>query len=241
MNTCEWEVGAAKADITGFVKGIGMMGYGMHFNTVHGVSRPLYARAFVFRDQSTGAKTAWVCAEIAFVTMSVRDGVLKRLSRHHAHLGLHAGNVMFTAQHTHSGPGGYSHYGFYNLTIPGFVPQVFQAIVDGITQAIVSADEKTEPARLFLTHGEFEPGAEVAFNRSLKAYNLNPDVKRVKEEEAHLAVDRKMVLMRIENAAGEPMGLINWFGVHTTSISNDNHLIHSDNKGLASALSLIHI
>jgi neutral ceramidase len=34
----------------------------------------------------------------------------------------------------------------------------------------------------------------------------------------------------------EPMGAINWFAVHPTSMNNSNHLISGDNKGLASQL-----
>ena len=34
----------------------------------------------------------------------------------------------------------------------------------------------------------------------------------------------------------EPLGVINWFAVHPTSMNNTNHLISGDNKGLASQL-----
>ena len=34
----------------------------------------------------------------------------------------------------------------------------------------------------------------------------------------------------------EPIGVINWFAVHPTSMNNTNHLISGDNKGLASQL-----
>ena len=34
----------------------------------------------------------------------------------------------------------------------------------------------------------------------------------------------------------EPMGVINWFAVHPTSMNNTNLLINGDNKGLASQL-----
>ena len=36
-------------------------------------------------------------------------------------------------------------------------------------------------------------------------------------------------------AAGRPLGLISWFGVHGTSIHRENLLLHPDNKGMASA------
>jgi neutral ceramidase len=43
-----------------------------------------------------------------------------------------------------------------------------------------------------------------------------------------------MLLLKFVTAAGEDIGEINWFGVHPTSISNDNNKVCSDNKGYAS-------
>jgi len=228
-----FEAGAARADITAFKKGIGMLGYGMWHNRVLERGTGLNARAFVFRNTETGAKIAFVNAEIAFITISVKRGVIKKLQRHYPELGFNDENVFLSAQHTHSGPGGYSHYGFYNFTIPGFVPEVYQQIVDGITQAIAEADHALKPARMFLSKGTFSPESEVAFNRSIKAYNRNTEVKKYSENERHLAVDRDSLCLRIEGNDGSPIGLINWFGVHCTSVHNDNHAICFDNKGYA--------
>lgn len=230
-----FEAGTGKSDITAFIDGIGMMGYGRDFNTVHGVETPLYARAVALKDPKTGKKVVFVNAEICFITISIKRGVMKRLKRHHSELGYEDHNVMLTAQHTHSGPGGYSHYGFYNLSIPGFVPTVYQKIVEGITEAILAADKDLQPAKISIHKGSFEPELEVGFNRSVKAYNQNPDVKPVSKDESHLAIDREMQLLRIDRPDGSPMAAINWFGVHTTSLPNYNTDINSDNKGYASA------
>ncbi len=228
-----FEAGTGIADITAFKKGVGMMGYGMWFNKVQERGTGLNVRAFVFRDTASGKKIAFVVAEIAFITISVKRGVIKKLKRNHPELGYEHENLLLSAQHTHSGPGGYSHFGFYNFSIPGFVPEVYQQIVDGITQAILNAEQTLQPARLFLTKGVFAPETEVAFNRSLKAYNRNPEVKKFKENETHLAVDREMPVLKIEGMDGRPIGVINWFGVHCTSVHNDNHAICFDNKGYA--------
>lgn len=45
-----------------------------------------------------------------------------------------------------------------------------------------------------------------------------------------------MVLLRVESATGEPLGSVNWFAVHPTSMNNTNRLISGDNKGYASML-----
>ncbi|MCA9695258.1 MAG: neutral/alkaline non-lysosomal ceramidase N-terminal domain-containing protein, partial [Myxococcales bacterium] len=141
--------------------------------------------------------------------------------------------MMLCAQHTHSGPGGYSHHAFYNFTIPGFVPEVLETIVAGVVEAIVAAHARRAPTTLRRAAGSFAPEIEVAFNRSLPAYNANEDVTPVPPSEANLAVDRTMELLRFDDRDGRPIGAISWFGVHATSLSNDNHDINADNKGYA--------
>jgi len=73
----------------------------------------------------------------------------------------------------------------------------------------------------------------VGFNRSLTAYNQNPEVKKYSPYETHLAIDRQMYLLRVLSPAGKLRGVLNWFGVHATSIGPDNCRISSDNKGYA--------
>jgi neutral ceramidase len=74
----------------------------------------------------------------------------------------------------------------------------------------------------------------VAFNRSLAAHNRNRDLERpFGPDEAHLAVDREMFLLRLEDEAGNPIGAIDWFSVHPINVHNDNRLITPDNKGHA--------
>lgn len=229
-----YEIGVGKADITAFKLGVGMMGYGMYYNIVKGVETDLFARAVVIRDSKTGKKLVLVNAEICFITIAIRRGVIKKLERKYAHLEITEDAIMLSAQHTHSAPGGYSHFGLYNMSIPGFVPEVYQKVVDGIVDAIVDAASTLRPATIKVTKAAIEDEKEVAFNRSLDAYNANPEVKtKLKKEEANQAVDRSMLLMRFDDLDGNPIGSWNWFGTHTTSVSNDNNRICSDNKGYA--------
>ncbi|MCS6935767.1 MAG: neutral/alkaline non-lysosomal ceramidase N-terminal domain-containing protein [Chitinophagales bacterium] len=228
--------GTGKADITAFVKGVGMLGYGIHYNTVEGVETPLWARAVVLVDRTTGRKVCYVNCELCFITIAIKKGVLKHLERHYPEYRYDDDNLMLTAQHTHSAPGGYSYYGLYNLSVPGFVMEVYQKIVAGIVESIVKAERNLKPAKLSIATGEFAPDKEVAFQRSLRAYLRNPEVTRkFTFEERHLAVDRTMTLLRIDHEDGSEMASINWFAVHTTSLPNTNHKINADNKGYAAA------
>lgn len=228
-----YQAGVGKAKITGLKKGVGMMGYGMAFNYVKRKETDLFARAFVIKD-TAGKKIVFVNAEIAFITISIKRGVINCLQKDYPEYGHTLENVLLSAQHTHSGPGGYSHYGFYNFSIPGFVPEVYQEIVEGIVDAIVQAENSLTPARININKGSFAPEIEVAFNRSMSSYNRNPDVIKYHENESHLAINREMTLVRIDTEQGDPLGMINWFGVHCTSVHNDNNSICFDNKGYAS-------
>ena len=232
-----YQVGAARTEITGFHPGVGMMGYGMFGQFVEAVETPLFARAVVIKTGVAGKTVVWVNAEICFITLAIKSAVMERLDACHAELGYRTKCVMLTAQHSHSGPGGYSHYALYNMSIPGYVPEVFETIVSGIVDAIVRADINARPATIRVASGEFPLECEVAFNRSLAAYNRNPEVKtKLRDSEANMAVDRRMLLFRFDDLHGRVIASWNFFGVHATSISNDQHRICSDNKGHAASL-----
>ena len=229
-------VGAAKQDITTEIEGIGMVGWGIFGNTVKDVQSRLYARAFVIKDDQTNRKIALVTCDLAFITIGVRQHVLKKLADHPAKLNLTEQNVLLMANHTHSAPGGYSHYPFYNLTVSGYCPEVFHKIVDGIAAAVIHADENLKPGKIYFDTAEFAASDPIAFNRSVNAYNQNPDAVKYDFAHRHLAVDREMQLLRFDAHDGTPIGCLNWFAVHTTTVHNDKHSISSDNKGHAADL-----
>ena len=229
-----YQIGTASADITPFYKGVGMMGYGQYHQKVQEKETDLFARTFVFHDPESGKKIAFVNAEMCFITLSIKSEVIKRLQKKHAQLNYRDENVMLTAQHTHSATGGYSHFAFFNFSIPGFVPEVFNTIVNGIVRSVVEADSNLQDAKIKIGRGIFPPEQDVAFNRSMKAYNANPEVEKLKDKDRNLALDREMTMLRVDGTDGKSLGTLNWFGVHTTSVGNDRFRICSDNKGYAS-------
>jgi neutral ceramidase len=230
------EVGAAKGEITTWEPGLGMMGWGMLDNVAQSVATPLHARAFVVRDPESGVRLAIVCIELCFCSIALRDRVCELLRREHPELGLDLGNTMITATHTHSGPGGFTHYPFYNVTIPGFAATVLEGLARKIVAVVVRADAARMPATLRWAEEAFAPSIEVAFNRAVASYNRNPDVTAFAPHEDHLAIDRTMRMLRFDDARGRAIGSINWFGVHGTSVHSDNTAIHFDNKGYAAQI-----
>ncbi len=227
------ELGVARSDITTYEPKLGMMGWGMLGNVVESVATPLHARAFVLVDPSGDRRLAMVCCELAFISLALRQRVLERLDRDHAEIGLRLDELMLMATHTHSGPGGFSHYPFYNVTIPGFSAHVLEGLAQGIVDAIATAWAQRVAGTVHHGAEAFDVSVPVAFNRSIDAYNRNPDVEPVTEDQWAEALDRNMRLLSFHDAQGRPLGSINWFAVHGTSVHSDNTALHFDNKGYA--------
>lgn len=232
-----WTLGLGKADLTPDVRGVAMLGWGIPTNTVEGVADRIHARALLVEERG-GAAVALVCLEICYITALLRQAVLARLAEAHPHIPLSPAQVVLTTTHTHSAPGGYSAHRFDNASIPGFQPAVLEAYVAGAVAAVAQAWARRAPGRLRVVQGEIPPDLPVAFNRSLRALHRNPDVPRhYHPYERHLAVDRTMAVLRVEDQHGAVRGLVSWFGVHCTSVHSDNTLITGDNKGWAARFS----
>jgi len=222
-------VGAGRADITGPAAEVGMMGYGMLEQQTSGIHQRLRSRAFVIASPCNGKRVAFVSADLGMVFQAVKQQVVERLRARYGDL-YTDDNVLLSATHTHSGPGGFSHYTLYNLTTLGFSPQNFEAIVSGIVASIVQAHERLAEGTLRLASGDLLGASR---NRSPEAYLLNPAEERARY--AH-DVDTRMTLLRLTREDGTEVGFIDWFAVHATSMGNRNTLISGDNKGLASSL-----
>ncbi|NMO16035.1 neutral/alkaline ceramidase [Pyxidicoccus fallax] len=222
-------IGAGTGDITGPAAEVGMMGYGQLTQQTSGIHQRLRSRAFVIASPCNGRRVVFVSADLGMVFQAVKQQVVEKLRSRYG--GLYSDdNVLLSATHTHVGPGGFSHYTFYNLTSLGFVPQNFDAIVSGIVTSIDRAHANLGEGTLRLAAGELLGASR---NRSPEAYRLNPPEERARYP---YDVDPRMTLVRLTRADGTEVGLINWFAVHATSMGNHNTLISGDNKGLASYL-----
>ena len=69
----------------------------------------------------------------------------------------------------------------------------------------------------------------------LPSYELNPESERAQYD---ADTDKNMLLLSLLAAdeSNAPLGVLNWFAVHGTSMNNTNTLISGDNKGYASYL-----
>ncbi|HYO53370.1 neutral/alkaline ceramidase [Archangium sp.] len=222
-------IGSGIHDITGPAAEVGMMGYVELKQQTAGIHQRLRSRAFVIASPCNGKRVVFVSADLGMVFQGVKQQVVQRLQAIFGQL-YSDDNVLLSATHTHSGPGGYSHYALYNLSTFGFEPKNFEAIVEGIYQSIVRAHEHLAPGRITLAAGDL---LDASRNRSPEAYRLNPP-----EERARYAydTDKRMTLLRFTQDPDVEVGLINWFAVHTTSMGMEHQYISGDNKGYASYL-----
>lgn len=218
-------VGRGIADATGEIAEVGLMGYGRLDQQAEGLHNRQRSRAFVIADREAGERVLVIVVDAPMIFNSVRQEVLRRLGERYGDTYTER-NVMLTATHSHAAPGGHSHHLLYNITTLGFHRKTFEAVTAGIVESVDRAHADLAPASLTLTHGEL---TDASANRSREAFDRNPAHDR-----AHFpdAVDPQTSLLRIERD-GRPVGVINWFPVHATSMSGDNRLVSSDNKGYA--------
>lgn len=224
-NTPPYKVGVGMSDITGEAAEVGMMGYAELGQKTDGIHQRLRARAFVVQDAATQKSVAIVITDTGLVTQAVHQAVLKRLAAKYGSL-YNEQNVLISATHTHAGPGGYSHYALYNITILGFQQKTFNAIVDGIVEAIDKAHLSKAPGDILLNQGELTTASR---NRSVTAFRLNAAADRAAFP---LEIDPLMSVLTLRQS-GKAIGALSLFPTHGTSMTNANTLISGDNKGYA--------
>ncbi|KAL6771623.1 hypothetical protein ACKKBG_A27130 [Auxenochlorella protothecoides x Auxenochlorella symbiontica] len=229
-------VGTGKADITGPVADVNLMGYANPSQFAGGILNRLYARALLVADEKD-PKQRWVfinldaCMASQAVTFTVLERLAKRYGQQYTEQ-----NVAMSGTHTHSGPSGYLQYLIYGISSLGFYTPSFDALVDGIVEAIESAHESVGPASLHVAVGEVL-GANI--NRSPTAYLHNPAGERARYRHN---IDKEMTVLAARGsgadaaATAQPRAVFSWFPVHGTSVNNTNTLVNGDNKGLAAQL-----
>ena len=114
-----FQLGAGVYDITGPAAEIGMMGYAMVDQKTAGIHQRLRSRAFVIASPCNGKRAVFVSADLGQLFQGVRQQVMEKLRARYGTL-YTDDNVLLSATHTHSGPGGHSHYALYILTILGY-------------------------------------------------------------------------------------------------------------------------
>jgi neutral ceramidase len=227
-----YRAGWSRSEIVVEPRGYAMHGYGMWHHRARAKQTALYARAVFVTDDGHRA-LMFCCLDLGYVTHAMRAGVADALR---ARLGdaFDDAALVLTCTHTHSGPGGCTHDALYNVVTPGFVSAHLDAVIAAGVASILEARERAAPTELGLARSTFDEGTAVAWNRSLSAYNRNPDVTPRRETETHLALNRTMDVLAFRRG-GRLEALVSLFGVHATCLGNRLDRHDGDNKGYAAA------
>lgn len=229
----QYLVGWARADLGIAARGLAMNGYGMWSHRASGSRTPLFARTLYVEPIEGGTPVVLCLLDLAMVTHAIRASVLDGLE---SELGAQfsADALVLSCTHTHSGPGGCGWEALYNVVTPGFVPEHLEAVTRACVDSVLRARELAAPTQLGLVSGEFDPDVDVAWNRSLTAYNRNSGTTPRGPGETHLALNRTMDIVTARRD-GELRAFLSLFGVHATCLGNTRDEYDGDNKGYAAA------
>ncbi|XP_016145532.1 neutral ceramidase [Sinocyclocheilus grahami] len=218
-------IGVGRADCTGPVADLPMMGYANTEQTVRGIHTRLFSRAFIVDDGSK--RVVFITADIGMVSQRLRLEVLQELKAKYGDL-YRQDNVVISGTHTHAGVGGYFQYTLFMITSKGYIKPSIQAIVSGIVKSIDLAHRNLRPGRIFINKGQL---VDSNLNRSPHSYMNNPEEERNRYE---FNTDKQIVILKFTDLDGDGMGLLSWFAVHPVSMNNTNRMVSSDNLGYAS-------
>jgi neutral ceramidase len=211
-------VGSGTSDITGPVVDVPFTGYAQPTHIANGIHTRLRARAFIIGELETERRLVFVTTDLLNVSQELRLEVVEGLRAKYGEL-YSLDNVVISATHTHSSPGGYRHDG-------AFREAYFEAVAAGITRAIEQAHESLQPGRILVGQREVN---DAGANRSAIAYAQNPEAERARYEHD---TDKELTLLNFVTEEGS-IGVLTWFAVHPTSLTFNNSLVSSDHKGFA--------
>lgn len=226
-------LGVGKADVTGPVVEINMMGYADPNQVGSGLRQRLYSRAFIVGDvDKVDDRFVYLVLDTQSGDTAVRHGILQGLKAMGADYNMYGqSNVAVTGTHSHSGPGAWLNYLLPQITSKGFNKQSYQAIVDGALLSIKRAHESLQLGHLSVGTVDVE---DANINRSPYAYLSNPEEERAKYNHN---VDKSLTMLMFRGAEdARSLGSLTWFPVHGTSMLGNNTLITGDNKGVAAYL-----
>lgn len=221
-----YRIGFGIADITGPAAEINMMGYAKLGQDTQGIHLRLHSRAMILQDRK-GKRICYVNVDLCGSAQLIKLLTIERLAKLYGPKVYRHENVMISATHTHSGPGGYFQYLLYIITQEGYIKESTDAIVDGVVKSIQMAHRNMTEGYIYHTQGTL---MDVSVNRSPASYLENPQDERSQHQ---YDTDKTFELLKFTNKNGEPIGMVNWFAVHGVSMNNSNKLISSDNKGYA--------
>lgn len=198
--------------------------YAKTFPPSEGTFGRLQANAFVLAD-SGGAKVAVVQVDLGGLPGEVHEAVAKRIQ---PLTGIDREHLLISATHTHGGPGGIFQYqGYALLGGDEFDPRIYEAVVGGITRAVVEAYARLRPAKLAVGEGSVPSGNG---NRGGTAWAKNPEAQGADGAVPPRNAPRLLVV-RVDTTDGVPLGVITNYANHGVIHGTFDLYLSGDNQG----------
>lgn len=200
--------GFAKVDLTP-AHGVPLAGYGSLLGRKSvGIHDRVYARAAWF--DNGGTRLAIVSVDLVGISAKVHADVTKRV----AETGMT--DLLLAATHNHSGPGGLTDIPLWKPMVGPYDPELYEATVAKIAQAIRRAAKAAQPSTLALAH------------------TRAPELVRNRRSKDGPVVDDLGALV-VRDAKHTVRGILFHFAAHATLLSAKNLDISADWPGAACA------
>lgn len=200
--------GTARVDITPPI-GTPLGGFGARINVPSvGIHSRLYARALAVSDGED--IVVIVGTEILAISDDIYEAVFNKAQGGMPFLGRE--DLIISATHTHSGPGGLGKRFIEQQFVGDFNNDLFEFTTGRIAQAIINAYENMVPARI---------GAGRGYIRNLSVNRMIPDGM----------IDPELAVLRIDNIEGYPIAYLINFTAHATVHGSANLYICGDYPG----------
>jgi len=219
---CPWKVGLASVKITP-EEPVLMYGYAARTEPHKGVSSDLFAKALALEDAS-GARAVLVTCDLGGVHGAMIERIAARLKERH---GLPRAAVLYDASHTHAGPWAWvareEADGLASAAVKSTRAYV-KKLERMLEQVADDALARLEPAALSwgLGMAPFVMNRREFTDRGI-ILGFNPKGP----------VDRSVLVLRVDDARGQPRAVLMGVACHCTSTSSKNYLIDGEYAGHA--------
>ncbi len=185
-------------------------------NHFEGLQSSVFARAFLVADPELKTELIFVVVESANGDDPIKQAVLQKLQKKYPSRFTEE-NFVLTGTHTHGGP----------LPHDPDQPMIVKAVIDGVVEAVDAAVDDKAPGEITVSRGNL---TTIARNRSEQAFDLNTETDK---RALPLKIDPLMTQLAFWRD-GKPVGLLNFFGVHPTTMVDEGFTyITSDSYGYA--------
>ena len=204
--------------------------YAKTFAPSQGIHTRIRARAIVI--EAGGKKYALAMVDLGGHPYTFTHEVLRRI----ADTGITGDRFFLSSTHTHSSSGAIwsaDNSGYAFVGGDAYDPRVFDMVVSGVVESILEANKRLQPARIGVGNAVLKGASR---NREHTPFKRNPEATPAEKDSSGEAVDHRVTAVRVDDAAGRPLGVWSNFAIHPTSFGDDNLLFSGDNAATTERL-----